>query len=148
MFTSPNSILLGMRTRIFCLAPAMVDVYVCTYHLQTIPVYACVYAYTYTPSSMAQLAAAFRSACACVISSNAINRVSHAPSARVRLAYTVYARALTRLSSCACADDRTYVRTYVHTYIPENRSRFILPRANALGNNDSYSLLLSGCYCL
>ena len=127
-----------MRTRIFCLAPAMVDVYVRTYHLQTIPVYACVHAYTYTPSSMAQLSAACRSAYACVIGSNAINRVSHAPSARVRLAYTVYARARTRLSACACAG---YAYSYApaqmteRTYIyPENRSRFILPRANALGN--------------
>ena len=29
----------------------MVDVYVRTYHLQTIPVYACVHAYTYTWNS-------------------------------------------------------------------------------------------------
>ena len=75
--------------------------------------------------------------------SNTINRVSHAPRGRVRLAYTVYARARTRLSACACAGyaysyapaqmtKRTYVRTYIY---PENRSRFILPRANALGNN-------------
>ena len=74
--------------------------------------------------------------------SNAINRVSHAPSARVRLAYTVYARARTRLSACACAGyaysyapaqmtEPTYVRAYIY---PENRSRFILPRTNALGN--------------
>ena len=50
---------------------------------------------------------------------SAQTRVSHAPSARVRLAYTVYARSRTRLSACTCADDRTYVP---------------LPRANALGN--------------
>ena len=36
-----------------------------------------------------------------------------------------------RLLVRACADDRTYVHTYIY---PENRSRFILPRANALGN--------------
>ena len=61
---------------------------------------------------------------------------------RTRLAYTVYARARTRLSACACAGyaysyapAQMTERTYVHTYIyPENRSRFILPRANALGN--------------
>ena len=34
-----------------------------------------------------------------------------------------------------CAPAQMTERTYVHTYIyPENRSRFILPRANALGN--------------
>ena len=49
---SSISLVLGMRTRIFFLAPDMVDVYVRTYHLQTIPVYACVHAYTYTWNSM------------------------------------------------------------------------------------------------
>ena len=66
--------------------------------------------------------------------SNAINRVSHAPSlryapsARVRLAYTVYARARTRLSACACAGyaysyapAQMTERTYVHTYIRISR---------------------------
>ena len=46
-----NIYILGMRTRIFFLALSMVDVYVRTYHLQTIPVYACVHAYTYTWNS-------------------------------------------------------------------------------------------------
>ena len=60
-----------------------------------------------------------------MIGSNAINRVSHAPSARVRQAYTVYARTRTRLSACACAGyaysytpAQMTERTYIHTYIP------------------------------
>ena len=54
-----------------------------------------------------------------------------------RLAYTVYARARTRLRLLvrACADDRTYVRTYIPRID-------ILPRANALGNNTHQHILL------
>ena len=44
--SSISLFILGMRTRIFFLVPAMVDFYVRTYHLQTIPVYAWVHAYT------------------------------------------------------------------------------------------------------
>ena len=64
---------------------------------------------TFRPESKSDLGS-----CETILRDRLKRSLSHAPSARVRLAYTVYARARTRLSACACADDRTYVRTYIH----------------------------------
>ena len=95
-----------MRTRIFCLAPAMV----------TIPVYACVHAYTYTWNCTYACVHVYVKA----LANESRTRLAYG----TRLAYTVYAytskclrlRRL-RLLVRACADDRTYVRTYIRTYI-------------------------------
>ena len=146
-------------------------VYVRTYHLQTIPVYACVQAYTYTWNSTYACMHVYTYTCNIsplvekrsrklrddqkfafsVHVANAINRVSHAHSARVL--YCIRASAYTskrlrlrrlRLLVPACADDRTYVHTYIN---PENRSRFILPRANALGSNGDIIIYYT-CTCI
>ena len=134
-----------MRTRIFCLAPAMVDVYAyqsthaCMHtHTRGTPrTHACMCTHTrvtFRPESKSDLGS-----CETILR----DRLKRESRTRLALgsAYTVYAR--TRLSACAYAGyaysyapaqmtERTYVRTYIY---PENRSRFILPRANALGNH-------------
>ena len=125
-----------MRTRIFCLAPAMVDVYAISrpYHAcmhthtpGTPRTHACMCTHTHVtfrPESKSDLGS-----CETILR----DRLKREFRTRLALgyAYTVYARARTRLS--ACADDRTYV-------YPENRSRFILLRANALGNYSNHFL--------
>ena len=137
-----------MRTRIFCLAPAMVDVYVRTYHLQTTPVYACVHTYTYTWNSTyacvhvytytCNISPRVEKRCETILRDRLIRE------SRTRLAYTVNARARTRLSACACAGyaysyapaqmtERTYIRTYTRTYI-----RTYIPRIDP----DLYCLAL------
>ena len=148
-----------MRMRIFCLAPAMVDVYVRTYvpspdHTSLDSTHACMHTHTRgTPRTHACMCTPTRvtfrpesksdlGSCETILRDRL--KRDKSPESRTCLAYTVYARARTRLSACACAcagyaysyaPAQMTERTYVHTYIyPENRSRFILPRANALGN--------------
>ena len=125
-----------MRTRIFCLAPAISRPYQSTHacmhtHTRRTPrTHACMCTHTrvtFRPESKSDLGS-----CETILRDRLKRSLSHAPSARVRLAlgtpslYCIRARAYTskrlrlrrlRLLVRACADDRTYVRTYVRTYI-------------------------------
>ena len=127
--------ILGMRTRIFCLAPAMVDVYVrtsrpyqsthaCihTHTRGTLRTHACMCTHTrvtFRPESKSDLGS-----CEMILRARLIRE------SRTRLAYTVYTRARTRLSACACAGyaysyapaqmtERTYIRTYIPRIDPD-----------------------------
>ena len=135
MFSSKTRriiITLGMRTRIFCLAPAISRPYQSTHacmhtHTRGTPrTHACMCTHTrvtFRPESKSDLGS-----CETILRDRLKrdkSSLSHAPSL-----YCIRARAYTskrlrmrrlRLLVRACADDRTYVRTYVCTYIHISR---------------------------